>query len=78
MDFMETIELSLEIIFIVLFSVSLVCQVVNCIVQYKYLQVYMKINKSVLGKDDNKNNSSIELVAPHPDEDEYYSSVEEI
>ena len=79
MDSIEIIELSLEIIFIALFSISLICQVVNCIVQIKYLRAYLKINKSLLEEKDNENNS-IELVVPvhHQDEDEYYSSVEEI
>ena len=79
MDFMETIELSLEIIFILLFSISLICQIVNCIVQIKYLRAYLRINKSLLEEKDNENNS-VELVVPahNQDEDEYYSSVEEI
>ena len=76
MDFVDVVELSLEIAFIVLFLFGVICQIVNCIIQYRYLIIYRKVNKSVLEKESDRNDDSIELMIPDED-DEYYSSVEE-
>ena len=79
MDFVEALELSLEIAFIVLFSFGVICQIINCVIQYKYLEIYKKVNKSLLEKENNENDDRLQLVIREEEEenDDYYSSVEE-